>query len=229
MKSILYLICLLGIVNTYAQQKKEGSIMRFHSSDNCLLKLKIDNRFFNKIARTITVAEIPEGKHSIQVYQAEPFSTRPGEKLTEIYNGTIRTYDAIQYTCTVDPFINSMDVKEKEASEVFYSYSGQNAMNSDKQVVKNYSLLSVEEMNIVKVNIAEQNADIDKIKKATEFCRSKQLNTVQVEEIIKLFLFESTRLDFIKSIHNQIVDKENIKLLKTYFELNSSKEAIDSL
>jgi RNA-binding protein YhbY len=122
-----------------------------------------------------------------------------------------------------------MDIKEKEASEVFYSYSGQNAMNSDKQVVKNYSLLSVEEMNIVKVNIAEQNADIDKIKKATEFCRSKQLNTVQVEEIIKLFLFESTRLDFIKSIHNQIVDKENIKVLKTYFELNSSKEAIDSL
>lgn len=229
MKSILYLICLLGFINTYAQQKKEGSIMRFHSSDNCLLKLKIDNRFFNKIARTITVAEIPEGKHSIQVYQAEPFSTRPGEKLTEIYNGTIRTYDAIQYTCTVDPFINSMDVKEKEASEVFYSYTGQNAMNSDKQVVKNYALLNAEEMNLVKVNIAEQNADIDKIKKATEFCRSKQLNTVQVEEIIKLFLFESTRLDFIKSIHNQIVDKENIKVLKTYFELNSSKEAIDSL
>ena len=229
MKSILYLICLLGIINTYAQQKKEGSIMRFHSSDNCLLKLKIDNRFFNKIARTITVAEIPEGKHSIQVYQAEPFSTRPGEKLTEIYNGTIRTYDAIQYTCTVDPFINSMDVKEKEASEVFYSYTGQNAMNSDKQVVKNYALLNADEMNLVKVNIAEQNADIEKIKKAIEFCRSKQLNTVQVEEIIKLFLFESTRLDFIKSIHNQIVDKENIKVLKTYFELNSSKEAIDSL
>jgi len=229
MKSILYLICLLGIINTYAQQKKEGSIMRFHSSDNCLLKLKIDNRFFNKIARTITVAEIPEGKHAIQVYSAEPFSTRPGEKLTEIYNGTIRTYDAIQYTCTVDPFINSMDIKEKEASEVFYSYTGQNAMNSEKQVVKNYPLLSAEEMNMVKVNIAEQNADIEKIKKAIEFCRSKQLNTVQVEEIIKLFLFESTRLDFIKSIHNQIVDKENIKVLKTYFELNSSKEAIDSL
>jgi hypothetical protein len=229
MKSILYLICLLGFINIYAQQKKEGSIMRFHSSDNCLLKLKIDNRFFNKIARTITVAEIPEGKHTIQVYSAEPFSTRPGEKLTEIYNGTIRTYDAVQYTCTVDPFINSMDVKEKEASEVFYSYTGQNAMNSDKQVVKNYALLNAEEMNLVKVNIAEQNADIDKIKKATEFCRSKQLNTVQVEEIIKLFLFESTRLDFIKSIHNQIVDKENIKVLKTYFELNSSKEAIDSL
>jgi hypothetical protein len=203
--------------------------MRFHSSDNFLLKLKIDNRFFYKIARNITLAEIPEGKHSIQVYQAEPFSTRPGEKLTEIYNGTIRTYDAIQYTCTVDPFINSMDIKEKEASEVFYSYTGQNAMNSDKQVVKNYALLSSEEMNLVKVNIAEQNADIDKIKKATEFCRAKQLNTVQVEEIIKLFLFESTRLDFIKNIHNQIVDKENIKVLKTYFELNSSKEAIDSL
>ena len=219
----------MSLIFAFAQQKKEGSIMRFHSSDNCLLKLKIDNRFFNKIARTITVAEIPEGKHAILVYSAEPFSTRPGEKLTEIYNGTIRTYDAIQYTCTVDPFINSMDIKEKEASEVFYSYTGQNAMNSDKQVVKNYALLSSEEMNLVKVNIAEQNADIDKIKKATEFCRAKQLNTVQVEEIIKLFLFESTRLDFIKNIHNQIVDKENIKVLKTYFELNSSKEAIDSL
>ena len=229
MKSTLFLLCFMSLICAFAQQKKEGSIMRFHASDNCLIKLKIDNRFFNKIARTITVAEIPEGKHAIQVYSAEPFSTRPGEKLTEIYNGTIRTYDAIQYTCTVDPFINSMDIKEKEASEVFYSYTGQNAMNSDKQVVKNYALLSSEEMNLVKVNIAEQNADIDKIKKATEYCRAKQLNTVQVEEIIKLFLFESTRLDFIKNIHNQIVDKENIKVLKTYFELNSSKEAIDSL
>ena len=84
MKSSLLLICFFYLITTFAQQKKEGSIMRFHSSDNCLLKIKIDNRFFNKIARTVTVAEIPEGKHIIQVYMAEPFSTRPGEKLTEI-------------------------------------------------------------------------------------------------------------------------------------------------
>ncbi len=203
--------------------------MRFHSSDNCLLKLKIDNRFFNKIARTVTVAEIPEGKHIIQVYMAEPFSTRPGEKLTEIYNGTIRTYDAIQYNCTIDPFINSMDVKEKEASEVFYSYSGQNVMNADKQANKNYSFLSASELTQIKLSINEQSADVEKLKKAVALCNARQLNTVQVEEIIKLFLFESTRLDYIKSINNQIVDKENIKVLNSYFELDSSKEALNAL
>jgi Domain of unknown function (DUF4476) len=229
MKTTLFLLCFMSLICAFAQQKKEGSIMRFHSSDNCLLKLKIDNRFFNKIARTITVAEIPEGKHTIQVYSAEPFSTRPGEKLTEIYNGTIRTYDAIQYTCTIDPFINSMDVKEKEASEVFYSYSGQNAMHSEKVNSKILSLLNAAELTQFKVSLIEQSTDVDKFKKAIELSSAKQLNTVQVEEIIKLFLFESTRLDFIKSIHNKIVDKENIKVLKTYFELNSSKEAIDSL
>ncbi len=203
--------------------------MRFHSSDNCLLKIKIDNRFFNKIARTVTVAEIPEGKHIIQVYMAEPFSTRPGEKLTEIYNGTIRTYDAIQYNCTIDPFINSMDVKEKEASEVFYSYSGQNVMNADKQANKNYSFLSASELTQIKLSINEQSADVEKLKKAVALCNARQLNTVQVEEIIKLFLFESTRLDYIKSINNQIVDKENIKVLNSYFELDSSKEALNAL
>ena len=229
MKSSLLLICLLSLISTFAQQKKEGSIMRFHSSDNCLLKLKIDNRFFNKIARTVTVAEIPEGKHIVQVYMAEPFSTRPGEKLTEIYNGTIRTYDAIQYNCTIDPFINSMDVKEKEASEVFYSYSGQNAMNPEKQGNKNYALLSSSELNQIKLSINEQSADIEKLKKAQALSNFKQLNTVQVEEIIKLFLFESTRLDYIKSINSQIVDKENIKVLKSYFELDSSKEALEAL
>ena len=219
----------MSLISTFAQQKKEGSIMRFHSSDNCLLKLKIDNRFFNKIARTVTVAEIPEGKHIVQVYMAEPFSTRPGEKLTEIYNGTIRTYDAIQYNCTIDPFINSMDVKEKEASEVFYSYSGQNAMNAEKQGNKNYALLSSSELNQIKLSINEQSADIEKLKKAQALSNFKQLNTVQVEEIIKLFLFESTRLDYIKSINSQIVDKENIKVLKSYFELDSSKEALEAL
>lgn len=203
--------------------------MRFHSSDNCLLKIKIDKRFFNKIARTVTVAEIPEGKHIIQVYMAEPFSTRPGEKLTEIYNGTIRTYDAIQYNCTIDPFINSMDVKEKEASEVFYSYSGQNVMNADKQANKNYSLLSASELTQIKLSINEQSADVEKLKKAVALCNARQLNTVQVEEIIKLFLFESTRLDYIKTIHDQIIDKENIKVLTSYFELDSSKEALNAL
>jgi hypothetical protein len=229
MKSSLLLICFFYLITTFAQQKKEGSIMRFHSSDNCLLKIKIDNRFFNKIARTVTVAEIPEGKHIIQVYMAEPFSTRPGEKLTEIYNGTIRTYDAIQYNCTIDPFINSMDVKEKEASEVFYSYSGQNVMNADKQANKNYSLLSASELTQIKLSINEQSADVEKLKKAVALCNARQLNTVQVEEIIKLFLFESTRLDYIKTIHDQIIDKENIKVLNSYFELDSSKEALNAL
>jgi len=229
MKSSLLLICFFYLITTFAQQKKEGSIMRFHSSDNCLLKIKIDNRFFNKIARTVTVAEIPEGKHIIQVYMAEPFSTRPGEKLTEIYNGTIRTYDAIQYNCTIDPFINSMDVKEKEASEVFYSYSGQNVMNADKQANKNYSLLSASELTQIKLSINEQSADVEKLKKAVALCNARQLNTVQVEEIIKLFLFESTRLDYIKTIHDQIIDKENIKVLTSYFELDSSKEALNAL
>lgn len=229
MKSTLLILCFMSLFSAFAQQKKEGSIMRFHASDNCLIKLKIDNRFFNKIARTITVAEIPEGKHSIQVYQADPFSTRPGEKLTEIYNGSIRTYDAVQYNCTVDPFINSMDVKEKEASEVFYSYSGQNAMHSEKVNSKIFSLLSAAELAQFKVSLNEQNTDVEKLKKALELSSAKQLNTVQVEEIIKLFLFESTRLDYIKNIHSQIVDKENIKVLKSYFELNSSKDALDAL
>jgi hypothetical protein len=229
MKNILLVICSLMMLSTNAQQKKEGSIMRFHASDNSMIKLKIDNRFFNKIARTITVAEIPEGKHIIQVYQAEPFSTRPGDKLTEIYSGTFRTYDAIQYTCTIDPFINAMDIKEKEASEVFYSYSGQNVMNTDKQANKNYTLLSASELTQIKLSINEQSADVEKLKKAVALCNARQLNTVQVEEIIKLFLFESTRLDYIKSIHDQIIDKENVKVLKSYFELDSSKEALNAL
>jgi hypothetical protein len=122
-----------------------------------------------------------------------------------------------------------MDVKEKEASEVFYSYSGQNAMHSEKVNSKIFSLLSAAELAQFKVSLNEQNTDVEKLKKALELSSAKQLNTVQVEEIIKLFLFESTRLDYIKNIHSQIVDKENIKVLKSYFELNSSKDALDAL
>jgi hypothetical protein len=102
-------------------------------------------------------------------------------------------------------------------------------MHSEKVNSKIFSLLSAAELAQFKVSLNEQNTDVEKLKKALELSSAKQLNTVQVEEIIKLFLFESTRLDFIKNIHSQIVDKENIKVLKSYFELNSSKDALDAL
>jgi hypothetical protein len=56
-----------------------------------------------------------------------------------------------------------------------------------------------------------------------------RMGFISCKENLDLTSDKSAILDYIKNIHSQIVDKENIKVLKSYFELNSSKDALDAL
>ncbi len=62
---------------------------------------------------------------------------------------------------------------------------------------------------------------------AKQICDSKCLKSRQVRDIMKLFSFEQTRLDFAKYAYKNVMDKENYYQVNDAFQFENSIEELN--
>jgi len=83
----------------------------------------------------------------------------------------------------------------------------------------------------VKINISSLNFEDSKLTTAKDIAKNKCLTSIHIHDIMKLFDFESSRLDFSKFAYKYAYDKENYCEVYNAFDMELSidelKEAID--
>lgn len=87
--------------------------------------------------------------------------------------------------------------------------------------------VSDNEFQGIKKNISSKSFEDSKLTLAKQICDAKCLKSSQVRDIMKLFSFEETRLNFAKYAYNKVADKDNYYLVNEAFQFESSIEELN--
>jgi hypothetical protein len=88
-------------------------MLKVRLADNNRLNVEVDGRYFNKTGTSVTVGDLPPGKHKFTIYTLQ--QGRRGRTREEaIYTGRITTHGGYVTIFTFDPISQSTDVQEQE-------------------------------------------------------------------------------------------------------------------
>lgn len=86
---------------------------------------------------------------------------------------------------------------------------------------------SEKEFEGIKKNISSKSFEDSKLTIAKQISDSKCLKSIQVRDIMKLFSFEETRLEFAKYAYNKVIDKESYYQVNDAFQFENSIEELN--
>ena len=121
MKKLLAVLIFIGTGITGAMAQ---SYIKVNMTDGSPLNVSVDGRYFNKRGTSVTVGDLPPGKHFLQIYTMR--SDRRGRGREDvIYEGKIKTFNGGVTLVSYDP--NSGEVMTYQQDASTYSFPAQQA------------------------------------------------------------------------------------------------------
>jgi hypothetical protein len=237
------------------------STLRVRLADNSRFNISVNGRHFNRHGSSITVGDLPPGKHHLKIYVVA--HDRWGSAYDRvIYQGSVYTNYRMLTLFVYDPYTRRIKLKEMPADR----NDEQPLANTDNQYRANYDDRSGgnkggrnsdidDEQNPTATDKAERTlpaaspiavgsftdaetvklkersdakkTDTEKLKLVKDALKRETLGTIQVDGIMDWFLFESTKLEFVKWAYDITIDRENYRSLTSKFEYKSSKEELE--
>lgn len=122
------LVLATGITSTFAQ-----TMLKVSLTDRRPITVSVDGRHFRKSGESVTVNDLPRGRHYVIVYVTETLSNgRTGEGV--IWEGKVKTYQGQASLCLVDPHTRAASITEMDM------YAFQQNQPADAQGYNNRNL-----------------------------------------------------------------------------------------
>lgn len=124
MKTILStLLILTGVTSSFAQ-----SMLKVSLTDRRPITVSVDGRHFRQPGESVTVNDLPKGRHYVVVYVSE--TLRDGRTADGvIWEGKIKTYRGQMSVCTVDPHSREANIIEQDMYNMPPQNNGQQYNN----------------------------------------------------------------------------------------------------
>lgn len=104
-KHTLFIVALLAVTISANAQ----SLLRVHLVDNSRINVSVNGRYFNRMGTTVTVGDLPPGRHLLKVYKIT--YDRWGRAYDRlVYQGTVNTSVGMVTNFLLDPRTHSMSV-----------------------------------------------------------------------------------------------------------------------
>ena len=250
--SLIVLLSFAGIHGAIAQ-----SMLKVRLTDNSQITVAVDGRYFNKVGTTVTVGELPPGRHRFTIYAVQ--QDRRGRGHEEVvYSGKVFTHNGFITLFTYDPYSRDTHLQDQDITSYSQTtppvnngvgtYENNippqvNNNNSDygndnKYVDPNTPLASpVAPESIgtltdaktanLKKKVADKKADTEKMNILKDGLKNERYTTDQVAQIMDWFSFESTKVDFAKWAYPNTVDKENFSTLESKLTYKNYEDDLD--
>lgn len=243
MKRTFALLALLiaGFTGAFAQ-----SMLKVSLADNSRFSIMLNGRYFNKRGQSITVGDLPPGRQHLKILRV--YRNRWGEPAEEIvYQGRVNTYDGMITRFVYDPYTRMVDVQEAnmQSSDPHYQPEArpqdndnsdyntqQQAPPSDMPVASpagdKTGTLTTEKLQRLKTKADGKATDTEKMKVLKNGLRDEQLTTYNVSEIMDLFIFESSKVEFATWAYNMTVDNERYHDLDARLKTDGARQDLDN-
>jgi len=255
MKKFFAIVSLLSAVYNVAEAQ---SMLKVSLSDNSQINIALDDRYFNKRGASVTVGDLPPGRHYLEIYTTYQDSRGRAQEQV-VYQGRIKTTAGVITLFQYDP-ANNQKYVQQEDMEAYTSNNfpqnsgstdnGQN-MNNDQVAPPNNSnndngydnsndggsvaspaptsSLTEEKADKLKTTVEKKVTDTEKLKALKDGLKGETLTTDQVSGMMDWFNFESSKVDFAKWAYNVVVDKDNYRSLENKFSYKASQDDLESV
>lgn len=181
---------------------------------------------------------LSEGYHNIRVYRVmnyylgKQIINRVQEIIyaTTVYLGSDYQADisingsgkVVMSTYRIDRD-NDFDVAYRD----HYGFDGADLRSGGNYRSMNYSnVMSDREFDQLTKQIGKEWSDATRMISVKTILAKNNFTTLQIKQLMELFVFESNRLEVVKSAYRNIVDKQNIYELMDVLAFNSSKDEL---
>jgi len=224
------------IIVLFASSQLWGQgMLRVTTNENIPIKLSVDNRVYKRHNRSLTIGNLPAGKHWVQVFAIS--ANGEGRRRNLIYDGRLKIHKGEMTLCVVDPRTGDADVSHVPAPKVIpqnsndgddiygnMPYSPMPADTAATPPSNNSATISSDEMNKLARKVSDKLTDTEKMKKMKAALTGKSVSTAQVGTMLGWLNFETTRLEFAEWAYSITTDKEHYSQLDSKFNFRSTKE-----
>lgn len=229
----MLLIAVSSFVDADAQ-----SMLKVRLADNRRINLSIDGRYFNKTGTSVTVGDLPYGRHMLKIFAMG--QTRRGRAYEEVvYRGWVETYEGMITLFYYDPYTGRPDTKEEYVSNYvrdhpptttgeWHGETGGNSQDYTRSNAPDQSnnsepaspvaspvppdvtaTLTTGKLNKLKTKVSAKKVDTEKMNLLKDALKDETVTSEQVGDIMNWFEFESSKVDFAEWAYTKTSDKEN--------------------
>lgn len=241
MKTIFALIAtILMSLNGFSNHFSSVFNLKLH--DNSPFMVVLDNQPFEP-TQMFTLPDLEPGYHMLKVARIHPvhpgYGYGHGHSKKVIFKGWINIppksviysridchshYDVIKvepYFCPPAGGGCSTGWGYDDDDEWGYSSAGYNGWGPAPYEPM-HPCMGHHEFDLYKSSIASRDFDNSKLQVASQGLSNNYLSSAQIAEVMKMFTFESSRLEYAKKAYSRVTDKQNFYLVNNSFTFDSS-------
>ncbi len=215
---------LLFVITAFAPamaQYSQRSILEIRMNDHEPIVVSVDNRYYDRHGRTITIGNLPRGWHDLRVYEYLEYK-KGGGRAKLLYTGRIRIEAGTVTRCIVDRQTGRMRTRTMDIEDAYLDYDQPD--NDNERADRNNSILNNEDLNDLKARVDDRITDTEKLKLMKSVLEQRTYYSVQVRTMMGWLAFEDSRLDFAKWSYDRVLDKQDYWKLEDVFTFSSSKD-----
>lgn len=195
---------------------------------NITLSVIVDDRLYERVTGAITLDDLAAGYHQVKVYEVKSHNrnSRRGDRPKMIYSSRIliKPYHHVSLAIRA---LGQVDIVEQQISQRGRDrYPHNDGRWNEGRPGNSYQPMSERMLQSAKQAIRSEAFDKDKANMAKQIISNSVLHTSQVKEIMELFSFDDSKLDFAKYAYTRTADKNNYFTLYDMFAFRKNKEEL---
>lgn len=220
------ILLILMLPAAKAQRFVAKSTLQIQLTTGNNLAVEIDGRNYSRVSNTLTLGNIPSGKHRLRVYQIE--NRNGARKGVTVFEGSIRVKAASFHSIMVDPGEGRLRIRTAPIGDYRQipddgdapkprnrdtRTSDDNSEDPTENRSSNQTLtksLSKEKMEKLKARVDNTITDTEKLKLLKGELQNIALSSRELVEILSWLTFDESKLELAKFKGPSLTDPENI-------------------
>ncbi len=230
-KQIIHLAIFL-LIGAKISAHPATSTLNVQTADNDFITVVIDGFVYPGTVAGFRMENISPGVHYVRIMKSGRgrWNGRGSERT--VYNSRLMTKQGEEIFVIIDYFNNvsiRRIVKHCPPVPARYDamYSGHNSMCNSLQPQYTYFPMTAESFFVLKQTILNSNFESSRLECAKLALINNYFTSQQIADIMDLFWFESSKLEFAKSAYSHVVDSQNYYQVCNKFSFNSSVKKLN--
>jgi len=230
------------------------TMLKVNMVDNTPINISVDGRYFSKTGTSITVGDLPEGRHVLKIFAVT--EGRRGRGYQDvIYEGKVKTHEGMISILQYDASSQGVQVEEQDINKYLNDHPnvaqeqkmrGQRNNNYDNGQNNEYqnngqnnqynnapaapvaaATLNDTKIDNLKSNVIAKATDSERMKVMKDGLSGETFTTDQVGKMMDWFSFESSKVDFAEWAYPYIVDKNVFGNLENKLTYQNYRDDLD--
>lgn len=233
MKNFVFLLLSFLSLASPAVAQRQRSAVRVQLSDGRPLTVVINGRDYERKGTSITIGDLPRGKHRIEVYAMRGRRLQNPER---VYSGRIRVDEGTTTFMTIDATRHSARIQVREGLGPWQEDNDDRYQSRRDDDEDNFSRsgnssgrvawFSDADLEDLRQRTADRTTDADKLQLIRSAIAGRAYSTAQVRAMAGMLSFESTKLDLAKSAYAGVSDPKDYWKLEDIFTFDASKQEL---